>query len=53
MSRKRNTTGKFTQHGEQPLNHVMRLTNDEKELIEELRSKGEDQQFGRDKDEHL
>ncbi|MHA2270518.1 MAG: hypothetical protein ACXACI_01560 [Candidatus Hodarchaeales archaeon] len=53
MSRKRNDAGKFTQHGEQPLTHVMRVTTEEKELIEEQRSKGEDTQLGRDKNEHL
>ncbi|MFW9914815.1 MAG: hypothetical protein ACFFGZ_04305 [Candidatus Thorarchaeota archaeon] len=53
MSRKRNDTGKFTQHGKQPLAHVMRLTTGEKELIEDLRSKEDDSKFGRDKNEHL
>jgi hypothetical protein len=53
VSRKRNDTGKFTQKDEQPREHVMRLTNDEKKVIEELRSKDEDQRFGRDNDGHL
>lgn len=53
MSRKRNDTGKFTQKGEQPREHVMRLTDDERKTIEESRSKDEDPRVRRDNDGHL